>query len=165
MRRPAIAAFIAGFSITLLSAGVVGVFQGRVVLRKGLEAEAGILYVESRQGMARKVRVGDAVVEYDEEVPKAQRKRKPAEALCENTLVRVTAEQSDAEDGPWRAISILILPEPKRNGVGPGQSFSLLPAMAVMQEGPKSGSKGQAGSRRESKGMAAPGASGSCWAK
>lgn len=166
MRRPAIVVFAVTLCATLVSAGVVGVFQGRVVLRKDVKAEAGILYVESRHGMARKVRVGDAVIEYDEEVPKGQRKRTPAESLCENTLVRVTAEQSDAEDGPWRAISILILPEPKRNGVTPGQSFSFAdwPYLAE-QDGQHRGSNSAGGAKGQSKRPATSGTSGSCWAK
>lgn len=151
----------------LLEAGVVGVFQGRVVLRKGVKAEAGILYVESRHGMARKVRVGDAVIEYDEEVPKGLRKRTPAESLCEQTLVRVTAEQSQEEDGPWRAISILILPEPKRNGLPAGQNFSFLAqAFRSEQGGKTSGSNPAQGSgKRSGPGSDASGTSGSCWAK
>lgn len=95
-------------------AGVVGVFQGRIVQPKGVKAENGILYVGGRNGMARKVKVSKAVVvEYDEDVPKGQRRKEPAQALCEDALIRVTAEQSDSEDGEWKAINILILPEPE----------------------------------------------------
>jgi len=162
-----VAAAAFGLLVTLmLEAGVVGVFQGRVVLRKDVKAEAGILYVESRHGMARKVRVGDAVIEYDEEVPKGKRKQKPAESLCENTLVRVTAEQSDEEDGAWRAISILILPEPKRNGISPGQSFSFEGRPdSGRQDPPSSGSNAAADSRVQGRSSSQSGTSGPCWAK
>lgn len=170
MRRLAIVVFAIALGSLVTFAGVVGVFQGRVVLRKGVKAEAGILYVESRHGMARKVRVGDAVIEYDEDVPKVRRKQKPAESLCENTLVRVTAEQSDQEDGPWRAINILILPEPKRNSITPGQSFSFAARPLFPQDGAvASGSNdppptsGQAKDRGTAAG--ASGTSSSCWAK
>lgn len=105
-------------TVLLLSApalaGIVGVFQGRIVQPKGIVAEEGILFIRARNGMARKVKVEKAVViEYDEDVPKSERRKDPAQALCDDVLVRVTAEQSEREDGEWRAINILILPEPQ----------------------------------------------------
>jgi hypothetical protein len=89
----------------LAFAGVVGMFQGRIVQPDGTKLEDGILYVRSRNGMARKVRVEKAIIEFDEEVPKSQRAKDAAKSLCNDTLVRVTAEQSDKEDGRqgrWR---------------------------------------------------------------
>ena len=86
-------------------------FQGRIVQPAGTKAEDGILYVRARNGMARKVRVEKAVIEFDEDVPKSQRVKDPAKSLCDETLVRVTAEQSDKEDGEWTALTIVILPE------------------------------------------------------
>lgn len=115
-------------SVLLLSlpalAGIVGVFQGRIVRPKGITPEDGILFVRARNGMARKVKVEKAVViEYDEDVPKAQRRKDPAQSLCDDVLVRVTAEQSEREDGEWRAINILILPEPgSGSGSGSGSN-------------------------------------------
>ena len=96
-------------------AGIVGVFQGRIVHPSGAKREDGVLYVQARNGMARKVKVEKAVVvEYDEDVPKIQRKKEAAQSLCDDTLIRVTAEQSEKEDGEWKAINILILPDPDR---------------------------------------------------
>jgi hypothetical protein len=95
-------------------AGIVGVFQGRIVQPSGAKIEEGVLYVRSRNGMARKVKVEKAaLVEYDEDVPKDQRRKAAADSLCDDTLVRVTAEQSEAEDGAWRAIRILIMADPQ----------------------------------------------------
>ncbi len=93
-------------------AGVVGVFQGRIVQPKGAKYEEGVLFIRARNGMARKVRVAKAVIEFDEDVPRDQRRKAAAKSLCEETLVRVTAEQSDQEDGEWKAINILILADP-----------------------------------------------------
>jgi hypothetical protein len=90
-------------------------FQGRIVQPAGTKLEDGILYVRSRNGMARKVRVEKAVIEFDEDVPKSRRVKDAAKSLCDDTLVRVTAEQSDKEDGEWKALSILILPDPKHD--------------------------------------------------
>jgi hypothetical protein len=116
MRRPIfISACISAFLLlsVVSFAGVVGVFQGRIVQPKGTKVEEGIVFVRARNGMARKVRVEKAVIEFDEDVPKSQRGTPAAKSLCENTLVRVTAEQSDKEDGEWKAINILILPDPE----------------------------------------------------
>lgn len=106
---------VVGLLVTAMAyAGIVGVFQGRIVRPKGLEREESVLYVRSRNGMARKVKVEKAVVvEYDEDVPAGERRKEPRQSLCDDTLVRVTAEQSDKEDGEWKAINILILPEPE----------------------------------------------------
>lgn len=107
------------FAVTLPAfAGIVGVFQGRIVQPKGISREEGILFIRARNGMARKVKVEKAVVvEYDEEVPSKERRKDPAQALCDDVLVRVTAEQSET-DGPWRAINIVILAEPDSGGRG-----------------------------------------------
>jgi hypothetical protein len=116
MRRPLLIALSLSIVVpmALAYAGIVGVFQGRIVHPTGMKREEGILYVRARNGMARKVKVEKAVVvEYDEDVPKPQRRKSPAESLCDNTLVRVTAEQSEREDGEWKAINILILAEPE----------------------------------------------------
>ncbi|HUS18624.1 MAG TPA: hypothetical protein VMZ25_03155, partial [Terriglobales bacterium] len=102
-------------------AGVVGVFQGRIVRPSGAKVEDGILYIRARNGMARKVRVEKAVIEYDEDVPKSQRGREAAKSLCDETLVRVTAEQSDREDGEWKALNILILPDPALDSKADGR--------------------------------------------
>lgn len=110
MRR-LLAVLVLGASLPALG-GIVGVFQGRIVQPKGIGRQEGILFIRARNGMARKVKVEKTVViEYDEDVPKRERRKDPAQALCDDVLVRVTAEQSE-DDGPWRAINILILAEP-----------------------------------------------------
>lgn len=99
----------------------------------GVKAEDGILYVRARNGMARKVRVPEKVViEFDEDVPKHQRRKDPARSLCDDTLIRVTAEQSDKEDGEWKALSILILAEPETKSAGGAQL-----KQASLQQKPK----------------------------
>jgi hypothetical protein len=119
MNRSRILCVLIVFSCAVAAwAGVVGVFQGRIVRPTGVKAEDGILYVRARNGMARKVRVEKAVIEFDEDVPKSQRRKDPARSLCDDTLIRVTAEQSDKEDGEWKALNILILADPESKAKG-----------------------------------------------
>ena len=63
--------------------------------------------LRGRNGMARRVEISHAQVSYDEEVPAAERRPKPEEALVVGTEVRVTAEQGS--DGEWRASEVEIL--------------------------------------------------------
>lgn len=133
--------------MALAYAGIVGVFQGRIVQPSGMTREEGILYVRARNGMARKVKVEKAVVvEYDEDVPKPQRRRSAAQSLCENTLIRVTAEQSEQEDGEWKAINILILAEPdqKPTALSPIRktAFQQGPGMSPSTKGKGYGTNG-----------------------
>ena len=89
----------------LLNAGTPGSFRGTIV--DGPSAEKGWIYIQGRNGMARRVDISHAQVSYDEEVPAAQRRSKPEEALVVGTEVRVTAEQGS--DGEWRASEVEIL--------------------------------------------------------
>ncbi|HUQ49377.1 MAG TPA: hypothetical protein VM056_01585 [Terriglobales bacterium] len=100
-------------ALTTAFAGVVGVFQGRIARPAGNKPEAGILYIQARNGLARKVQVSKATVEYDEDFPAKFRRKDAVQSLCAGALVRITAEQADSEDGAWRAINILILELPK----------------------------------------------------
>lgn len=89
----------------LLSAGTPGSFRGTIVA--GSSAEKGWLYVQGRNGMARRVEISHAQVRYDEEVPAGERQPKPEDALVVGAEVRVTAEQGS--DGEWRASEVEIL--------------------------------------------------------
>jgi hypothetical protein len=111
--RVCVASLLVVLMVVSGMAGVVGVFQGRIVEPRGARKEPGVLYIEGRSGMARRVQIGDAKIEYDEEVPPRQRRKVAAQSLCPDALVRITAEQSDEETGDWKAIDILILPEPR----------------------------------------------------
>jgi hypothetical protein len=90
---------------SLLNAGTPGSFRGTIV--DGPSAEKGWIYIQGRNGMARRVEISRAQVGYDEEVPAAERRAKPEEALVVGTEVRVTAEQGS--DGEWRASDVEIL--------------------------------------------------------
>lgn len=89
----------------LLTAGTPGSFRGTIV--DGPSAQKGWIYVQGRNGMARRVEIAHAHVTYDDEVPAAQRRAKPEEALEVGAEVRVTAEQGT--DGEWRASEVEIL--------------------------------------------------------
>jgi hypothetical protein len=89
----------------VLNAGTPGSFRGTIV--DGPAAEKGWIYIQGRNGMARRVEISHAQVSYDEEVPAAERRSKPEEALVVGTEVRVTAEQGS--DGEWKASEVEIL--------------------------------------------------------
>lgn len=89
------------------NAGTPGSFRGTIV--DGPQASAGKhwIYVQGRNGMARRVDISRAQVTYDESVPASTRLAKPENALTPGAEVRVTAEQDD--NGEWRASRIEIL--------------------------------------------------------
>jgi hypothetical protein len=89
----------------VLMAGTPGSFRGTVV--DGPSAPKGWIYVQGRNGMARRVEIAHARVAYDEAVPAAERRSKPEDALVIGTEVRVTAEQGS--DGEWKASDVEIL--------------------------------------------------------
>jgi len=89
----------------LLSAGTPGSFRGTIV--DGPSAEKGWIYVQGRNGMARRVEIAHARVAYDEEVPATERRPKAEDGLVVGTEVRVTAEQGS--DGEWKASEVEIL--------------------------------------------------------
>jgi hypothetical protein len=86
-------------------AGTPGSFRGTIVDRP--TAEKGWLYVQGRNGTARRVEISHAQIVYDEDVPTAERRPNPEDALVVGTEVRVTAEQGS--DGEWRASQVEIL--------------------------------------------------------
>ncbi len=110
MRRPRCGFWILTVVLSLavlVSAGTPGSFRGTIVEGQGSTAEQGWIYVQGRNGMARHVEISQAKVIYDEDVPAAERRSKPEEALTPGTEVRVTAEQGS--DGEWRASRVEIL--------------------------------------------------------
>jgi hypothetical protein len=89
----------------LLNAGTPGSFRGTIV--DGASPEKGWIYVQGRNGMARRVNIAHARVAYDEDVPASERRPKAEDGLLVGTEVRVTAEQGS--DGEWRASEMEIL--------------------------------------------------------
>lgn len=101
----------------VVNAVTPGSFRGTIV--DGPQASAkNWIYVQGRNGMARRVDISRAQVTYDENVPTANRSGNPADALKSGTEVRVTAEQGS--DGEWKASAIEIL----RTAVTTKQSFT-----------------------------------------
>ena len=88
------------------SAGTPGSFRGTIVDGPH-SAEKNWIYVQGRNGTARRVDISRARVVYDEDVPTAGRLAKPEEGLVSGAEVRVTAEQGS--DGEWRASRVEIL--------------------------------------------------------
>jgi hypothetical protein len=93
-------------SCLTLSAGTPGSFRGTIVAAPSAGSGEHWIYVQGRNGTARRVDISGARITYDEDVPPAQRRHNPAEALTEGAEVRVTAEGSDGE---WKASRIEIL--------------------------------------------------------
>lgn len=89
----------------MVRAGTPGSFRGTIVDSPGAGKDR--IYVQGRNGMARRVDISRARVSYDEDVPAAIRLPRPDDALTAGTEVRVTAEQGD--DGEWRASRVEIL--------------------------------------------------------
>jgi hypothetical protein len=91
---------------TMVSAGTPGSFRGTIV--DGPHgAGRNWIYVQGRNGMARRVDISHAQISYDDDVPAAIRLAKPQAALIAGAEVRVTAEQGS--DGEWRASRVEIL--------------------------------------------------------
>jgi hypothetical protein len=103
-RRCWMLALVLGLSL-LAWAGTPGSFRGTIV--DNPQADKNWIYVQGRNGMARRVDISHARVIYDEDVPAAERRPKPEEELKPGTEVRVTAEQDS--DGEWRASKVEIL--------------------------------------------------------
>jgi hypothetical protein len=100
-----VAALILGFCFAV-SAGTPGSFRGTIVDGPH-SGEKNWIYVQSRNGMARRVDISRARVIYDESVPTAGRLQKPEDGLVPGAEVRVTAEQGS--DGEWKATRVEIL--------------------------------------------------------
>lgn len=86
-------------------AGTPGIFQGRVY--QDAKPTPGWIYVQSRNGMMRKVDVSRARVTYSSSVAAADRATDAARDLVNGTEVRVTAEQDAA--GEWHASRVEII--------------------------------------------------------
>ena len=99
-------AAIVAASVTL-PAGTPGSFRGTIVDAPNSSPGKNWIYVQGRNGTARRVEVSRANVSYDEDVPQANRVQNPSEALVPGAEVRVTAEQGS--DGEWKASTIEIL--------------------------------------------------------
>ncbi len=82
-----------------------GSFRGTIV--DNPSAVKGWIYVQGRNGSARRVEISRAKILYGDDVPAAARRPKPEEALIPGTEVRVTAEQDN--DGEWHATQVEIL--------------------------------------------------------
>ena len=91
----------------LVNAGTPGSFRGTIVDGPHDAASKNWIYVQGRNGAARRVDISRARVSYDDDVPAATRLPKPEEALVTGAEVRVTAEQGI--DGEWRASRVEIL--------------------------------------------------------
>jgi hypothetical protein len=96
----------------IVTAGTPGSFRGTIV--DGPSMQKGWIYVQGRNGMARRVEIAHAQVTYDDDVPAAERGAKPEDALVVGAEVRVTAEQGS--DGEWRASEVEILKAVGRRG-------------------------------------------------
>ena len=90
----------------LLHAGTPGSFRGTIVDAPSATSGKNWIYVQGRNGMARRVEISRARITYDEDVPAADR-RSPLDALVPGIEVGVTAELGDDEE--WRASRIEIL--------------------------------------------------------
>ena len=116
------------------SAGILGVFQGKIVKNSAIHSGSGSktperwLYVQSRNGSVRRVNITKALVEYDDDVPPKHRRKNPAQSLRLATEVRITAEQDRTNDGSgdWQAQHVLILApsSPPENKPAPGKSHT-----------------------------------------
>ena len=89
------------------NAGTPGSFRGTIVDGPHSIAGEHWIYVQGRNGMARRVEVSHARVTYDEGVPTETRLPKAEDALTSGAEVRVTAEQGS--DGEWKATRVEIL--------------------------------------------------------
>ena len=93
--------------VPTLSASAAGIFRGVVVEAPPAERHSGWIYVNSPNGMMRRVKVSRAHVYYAQNVPLSLRQERPAKSLVNGTEIRVTAEQDG--DGEWNASEIEIL--------------------------------------------------------
>jgi hypothetical protein len=91
--------------LAVLASATPGSFRGTIV--DNPNAAKGWIYVQGRNGTARRVEISRAKILYDEDVPAADRRPKPEEALIPGAEVRVTAEQDS--DGEWHATQVEIL--------------------------------------------------------
>ena len=109
--RSSARAVLSGAFILLIAvlamAGTPGSFRGTIVDGPLGASGSRWIYVQGRNGAARRVEVSHARVSYDEAVAAAGRQGKAADALVPGAEVRVHAEQ-DAQ-GEWKASWVEIL--------------------------------------------------------
>lgn len=91
--------------LVLVAGATSGSFRGTIV--DNPDATKNWIYVQARNGSARRVEISNAKIVYDEDVPAANRRTPPEGALGPGTEVRVVAEQGS--DGEWHATRIEIL--------------------------------------------------------
>jgi len=120
--KPALRAFALVLGIAVLATATPGSFRGTIV--DNPNGAKGWIYVQGRNGTARRVEISHAKIEYGEDVPAAERRPKPEEALTPGAEVRVTAEQD--RDGEWHATQVEIL----KTGVNSKRSASTGPAQS-----------------------------------
>lgn len=106
--RRTLRAFALILALPILAGATPGSFRGTIV--DNPHPATGWIYVQSRNGTARRVEISRAKVLYDEDVPAAQRRARPEDALTSGAEVRVTAEQD--KDGEWHATQVEILKAP-----------------------------------------------------
>lgn len=91
--------------LAMVASATPGSFRGTIV--NNPSAAKGWIYVQGRNGSARRVEIAHAKITYDEDVPAADRGSQPEQALKAGAEVRVTAEQGS--DGEWHATEVEIL--------------------------------------------------------
>jgi hypothetical protein len=100
---------------TTSASGLLGVFQGTIVRGPMTKGKARWIYVQSKNGMVRRVNIARATVEYDDDFPASKRLPIADKALRSDVEVRVTAEQDHSKngDGEWQGKEIVIVvPQP-----------------------------------------------------
>lgn len=84
-------------------AGPLGIFQGELISGP----QAGWHYVKGRNGMLRRVKLGNARIVYGRAVPLERRDPNPSDDLIKGAVIKVTAEQGS--DGEWRARKVVLV--------------------------------------------------------
>jgi hypothetical protein len=91
--------------LAIVAGATPGSFRGTIV--DNPNAAKGWIYVQGRNGTARRVEITHAKISYDEDVPATERRPNAGEALKQGVEVRVTAEQDS--EGEWHATEVEIL--------------------------------------------------------
>ena len=94
---------------TGLWAATEGKLRGELVSTTQVKGAELTIYLKGYDGNVREVLLSHAVVDYDEAVPAAERKKPASRALVPGTDVRVTALW-DAESGEWTASLVEVIP-------------------------------------------------------
>jgi hypothetical protein len=116
MRHLRLFAFLvlSSFFSLAFAGSITGVFQGTVVQIPAPKPQAKTrwMYVQGKNGTIRRANIVKAVIEYDEDYPRAKRHKKAEDSLTKAATVRVTAEQDESKDGEWQATNVLIVSPP-----------------------------------------------------